>query len=131
MGFFNSFKKMVVNYSNIKVTEKLDYDRLLAIIKDGSYPLPAPEITGSGIMRAIRFNPTGKYQIMVALSGKTVSVVKNFSGAGEFVKSMAKDSVTDGWYSLANKENLDGNEIVELIGKEICRLLDEQGLLMK
>lgn len=46
-----------------------------------------------------------------------------------FAKIAAMDSVTDGWYQGLNKENLEGNEIVEIIGKEIERLLDAEGLL--
>ncbi len=123
------FKNMVKSYSNIKLKEKLDYDRLYEIIKDGNYPLPKPEITGKGMMRAIRFDATGKYQIMVAISGKTIAVTKSYSGAKGLVKEVAGDSLTGGWFHALNKENLDGNQAVEEIGKEISRLMEKENLL--
>lgn len=122
-------KKMVKMYDKVKMTEKMNYDDLYEIIKDGDYPLGQPAITGNGIMRAIRFDPTGKYQVMVAISGKTITISKSYANLGGFVKEAALDSVTDGLYHGLNKENLDGNEAVELIGKEIARLLEEKGLL--
>ena len=74
MGLIKGFKKGVINYTKIKLREKLNYDQLYEVIKDGDYPSGKPEITGKGIMRAIRFEATGKYQIMVALSGRTISI---------------------------------------------------------
>ncbi|MDD3417035.1 MAG: hypothetical protein PHY47_24080 [Lachnospiraceae bacterium] len=129
MGLFKDMKTAVKSYSNIKVKEKLDYDRLYEIIKDGNYPLAKPEITGSGIMRAIRFDATGKYQIMVAISGKIIAVSKSYSGVGGFAKEMVGDALTGGWFNTLNKENIDGNEAVEEIGKEISRLLEQENLL--
>lgn len=129
MGLFKDMKTAVKSYSNIKVKEKLEYDRLYEIIKDGTYPLPKPEITGKGMMTAIRFDATGKYQIMVAVSGKTISVTKSYSGVGGFAKEMVGDSLTGGWFGTLNKENMDGNQAVEAIGKEVSRLLGEEGLL--
>lgn len=129
MGLFKKTKTSVKSYSKVKVKEKLEYDRLYEIIKDGQYPLPKPEITGKGMMRAIRFNPTGKYQIMVAISGKTITVAKSYSGASGLAKEMIGDKFTDGWFTFMNKENIDGNEAVEEIGKEISRLLEQENLL--
>lgn len=129
MGLFKKMKTSVKSYSKVKVNQKLEYDQLYEIIKDGQYPLGKPEITGKGMMRAIRFNPTGKYQVMLAISGKTITVGKSYSGAGGLAKEMVGDKLTDGWFSLVNKENMDGNEAVEEIGKEISRLLEEENLL--
>lgn len=129
MGLFKDMKTAVKSYSNIKVKEKLQYDRLYDIIKDGTYPLPKPEITGKGIMRTIRFDSTGKYRIMVAINGKIICISKSYSGAGGLVKEMVGDSLTKGWFGTLNKENIDGNEAVEVIGKEISRLLERADLL--
>lgn len=123
------FKKMYKMYSNIKMNRKMSYEELYEIIKDGEYPIGKPEISGEGIMHAIRFQPTGKYQIMVGMAGKTLTVSKSYSGVTGFVKIAALDSVTNGLYQGLNKENLDGNEAVEKIGKEISRLLELNGLL--
>lgn len=130
MGLFKSAKKGIINYTKIKLREKLDYDMLLEIIKDGNYPMPQPEITGKGMMRAIRFQPTGNYQIMVALSGKTISISNIASGVKGMATTMAMDSVTNDFYGVFNKENLDGNEMVVEIGKEVRRLLEEKNLLV-
>ncbi len=130
MSLFKKAKTAVVNYNNIKVREKLDYDRLYEIIKDGNYPFPGPEITGKGMQRAIRFEPTGKYRAMVSISGKTVCVSNVYSGVGGAAKEMIGDSVTNGWFKLLNKENMDGNEAIQEIGKEISRLLEGENLLV-
>ena len=58
-----------------------------------------------------------------------LTVGKSYSGAGGLAKEMVGDKLTDGWFSLVNKENMDGNEAVEEIGKEISRLLEEENLL--
>lgn len=129
MGLFKEMKTAVKSYSNLKVKDKLDYDTLYEIVKDGNYPIGQPEITGNGMMRAIRFAPTGKYQIMVAISGKTIAISKSYSGVSGFAKEMAGDALTKGWYGTLNKENMDGNAAVEEIGKEISRLLEEKDLL--
>lgn len=131
MGLFKDVKKGIINYSQMKTTEKLDYDQLYEILKDGNYPSGSLEITGKGIMRAIRFEATGKYQIMIALSGKTVSISNIASGAGGLAKEIVGDSLTSGWFGILNKEKQDGNENVQEIGKEVRRLLEEAGLLAK
>lgn len=131
MGLVKDFKKGVINYNQMKVREKLDYDQLYEIIKDGSYPeSERPEITGKGMMRAIRFQATGKYQIMVAIGGKTISVSNVYSGVGGMANEMIGDSLTKGWFKIFNKENMDGNENVQEIGKEIRRLLEEANLIV-
>lgn len=133
MGLFDAIKdankKMNKMYDKVKMTKKLSYDELLEIMKDGTYPVGTPDITGSGIMRAIRFESTGKYQIMVAISGTTITISKSYSGVGGLAKESIGDALTGGWYNGLNKENLEGNEAVEEIGKEISRLLEQQGLL--
>lgn len=131
MGLFKDVKKGIINYNQMKTTEKLDYDQLYEILKDGNYPSGKLEITGKGMMRAIRFDATGKYQIMIALSGKTISISNIASGAGGLAKEMVGDSLTSGWFGILNKEKQDGNENVQEIGKEVRRLLDEAGLLAK
>ena len=129
MGLFKDAKKGIKSYSNIKVKQKIEYEELYDIIKDGTYPLAKPEITGKGMMRAIRFESTGKYQIMVVSSGKLISVSKVYSGVGGFAQEAVGDAMTKGWFKIFNKENLDGNEDVENIGKEISRLLEKADLL--
>lgn len=129
MGLLKGFKKGVINYTKMKVKEKLTYDQLYEIIKDGNYPLGELKITGKGMMRAIRFDATGKYQIMVALSGKTISISNIHSGAGGMATEMLVDSVTNDLYGVFNKEKQDGNENVQEIGKEVRRLLEEANLL--
>ena len=129
MGFFNGFKKMTKSYDKVKMTEKVTYDQLLEYMKEGNYPLGEPKITGSGIMRAIRFDSTGKYQVMVALSGKTITISKIYADMKGMMKESIGDAVTKGMYSAVNQENIDGNVAVEEIGKEISRILQEKGLL--
>jgi|APHig6443717817_1056837.scaffolds.fasta_scaffold07262_5 flavoprotein len=133
MGIFSKLadtsKKMYKMYDKVKMNKKLTYDELFEIMKEGTYPLGEPEINGSGIMRAIRFQTTGKYQVMVAITSTTITISKSYSGVGGLAKELVGDAVTDGWYSGLNKENLDGNEAVEAVGKEIARLLQVKGLL--
>lgn len=126
----NLFKKMYKMYFKVKMNKKMSYEELYEIIKDGDYPIGKPEISGEGIMHAIRFQPTGKYQIMVGMAGKTLTVSKSYSGVESFAKIAALDLVTDRWYQTLNKENLDGNEAVEVIGEEIKRLLGINGFLV-
>ncbi len=133
MGIFSKLadtsKKMCKMYDKVKMSKKLTYDELFEIMKEGTYPLGEPEINGSGFMRAIRFQATGKYQVMVAITSTTITISSSYSGVGGFAKELVGDAVTDGWYSGLNKENLDGNEAVEAVGKEIARLLQAKGLL--
>lgn len=121
-------KKMNVMYYNVKLKEKISVDDLYEIVCEGEYKLGKPEITGNGIMRAIRFAPMGKYQITIA-AGKTVNIAKNYADVKGFAKEVAIDSVTDGWYHSLNSENLDGNALVQEMGKQIESLLGEKGLL--
>lgn len=71
MGLMKDMKKGIINYSQMKLAKKLDYDQLYEILKDGTYLSGKLEITGKGMMRAIRFDATGKYQIMIAISEKS------------------------------------------------------------
>lgn len=68
------FKKMVKMYYKVKTNKKVAYDELIELIKDGKYPIGQPKITGEGMMRAIRFDAIGKYQIMVGVVGKTITI---------------------------------------------------------
>lgn len=125
------FKDMVKSYSSVKTKEKMDYDQLFAVMKGGTYPLGEPQLSGEGIMRAIRFDPTGKYQVMVSIAGKKITIAKTYSGAKGLGKEIIGDTLTDGWFSGLNSENISGNQAVEAIGKEIARLLEEKGQLGK
>ena len=80
-------------------------------------------------MSIILFDATGKYQIMVSISGRTISISNIHSSVGGMAKEMLADSVTDDLYGVFNKEKQDGNENVQEIGKEVRRLLEEANLL--
>ena len=71
----------------------------------------------------------GKYQIFVVAAKNKVCVQKSYSGAGGLAKEALGDALTNGWYTGINKENLDGNEMVEEISKEIVRLMTEKGYI--
>lgn len=129
MGLFDSMKKMYRSYSNLKIKQKIDIDTLFDIMKDGNYSLGKPEITGKGMMRTIHFRSMGKDQVLVSIMGKMVSVQKGYDSTQGVAKDTVDDELTGGWYSGVNKENLDINQVIEAIGKEIARLLEEKDLL--
>ncbi len=135
MGLFDKFaqssKDAFKGYDKIKTTEKMNTDQLFEIIKDGTYSMGKPEITGSGIMRAIRFPPVNKYYLQVSVSGTTIMIVKAYNGVGGLAKEALGDAVTGGWYDIVNKENIDSNRGTREVGAEISRLLEEKGLLKK
>lgn len=133
MGFFDKLKTgaedLVKGYDKVKLNQKLTYEELLEIMQEGSYPCGKPDITGKGIMRCIRFPAVNKYLIQVALTGKTITISKIYSGVEGFVKEVAGDVATDGWYSAVNGENIDLNRMTRIIGEELSKLLKTKGLL--
>ncbi|GMQ61984.1 hypothetical protein [Vallitalea maricola] len=133
MGLFNKFKQgaedLVKGYDKVKLNKKLTYEELLEIMQDGSYPCGKPDITGKGIMKCIRFPAVDKYLIQVAVTGKTITISKIYSGTEGFVKEVAGDLATDGWYSAVNGENIDLNRMTRSIGEELSKLLKAKGLL--
>ncbi len=128
MGFFDFAKKATKGYDKVKTKEKMTYDELIEIMKEGKYPVGEPFITGTGIMRCIQFPPTGKYKIQIAVTGKTITVAKIYSGVGGLVEETVGDVVTDGWYGSLNNENMEQNEATWVVAAEIKRLLEAKGL---
>lgn len=133
MGFFNRFKQSATDaikmYDKVKTTKKLSYDELLEIMKAGTYSIGIPEITGSGIMRCIRFPAVDKYRVQVAVTGTTITITKVYSSVSGLVKETAGDIASDGFYSVVNKENIDLNRATREIGATLSELLKEKGLL--
>lgn len=125
------FKKYFKGYEKTKTTHKLTYEELYEVIKEGNFPCGEPFLTGKGIMHCIQFPPANKYLLQVAITGKTITVSKIYNGVGGLAKEAIGDSVTDGWFSMLNGENVDLNKMTEIITVEISRLLDEKGLLLK
>jgi len=125
------FKKYFKGYEKTKTTHKLTYEELYEVIKEGNFPCGEPFLTGKGIMHCIQFPPANKYLLQVAITGKTITVSKIYNGVGGLAKEAIGDSVTDGWFSMLNGENVDLNKMTEIITVEISRLLDAKGLLLK
>lgn len=130
MGFFKSLAKDTCKgYDKVKATKKLTYDELFEIIKDGNFPCGTPELTGSGIMRCIKFPPNNKYVIQLSICGASIQATKTYSGAGGLLKEVAGDTLTKGMYSTVNGENIDMNRMTTTVIEEITRLLKEKDLL--
>lgn len=125
------FKDLFKGYDKTKTTKKLSYDELYEVIKDGNFPCGKPELTGSGIMRCIKFPPVDKYVIQIAVTGQTITVSKVYSGVAGIVKENVVDAVSGGLYSTFNGESIDLNKMTEVVTTEIKRLLDENNLLLK
>lgn len=72
IGFFDSFKSgakdVFKGYDKVKLKEKITYDELYEIMKDETYSVGKPEITGSGLMRCIQFPAVDKYKIQIAIT---------------------------------------------------------------
>lgn len=81
MGFFDSFKSgakdVFKGYDKVKLKDKITYDELYEIMKDETYSVGKPEITGSGLMRCIQFPAVDKYKIQIAITSKTDYNFKN------------------------------------------------------
>jgi len=92
MGFFDSFKSgakdVFKGYDKVKLKEKITYDELYEIMKDETYSVGKPEITGSGLMRCIQFPAVDKYKIQIAITSKTITISKIYSGAGGLAKEI-------------------------------------------
>lgn len=125
------YKKYFKGYDKTKTTHKLTYEELYEVMKEGTYPCGEPFLTGKGIMHCIQFPAVDKYLLQVSITGKTITVAKINNGIGGFAKEAMLDSVTDGWFSMLNKENVDLNQMTEVVTAEISRLLEEKGLLLK
>lgn len=125
------FKDLFKGYDKAKSTRKLTYEELFEIMQGGTFPCGKPELTGSGMMRCIKFPPVDKYVIQIAISGQTITTSKVYSGVGGFLKESAGDALTGGYYQTINSENIDLNRMTEIVTKEITRLLDEKQLLLK
>ncbi len=128
MGLFGDLFK---GYDKVKANKKLTYEELYDIIKDGDFKGEKPEITGSGIMKCIKFPPVDKYVIQISISGETIMASKIYSGVGGILKESVGDAFTHGWYSSLNNENIDLNRLTTDIIGEISKLLDAKGLLKK
>lgn len=128
MGIFKDYFK---GYEKTKTTQKLTYDELYDIIKDGNFPCGQPELTGTGMMRCIQFPAVDKYRLQIAIMGNTITITKIYSGVKGALKEMALDAVTDNNYGLLNHESVDANRMTETVRGEIARLLDAKGLLAK
>lgn len=128
MGIFKDYFK---GYEKTKTTQKLTYDELYDIIKDGNFPCGQPELTGTGMMRCIQFPAVDKYRLQIAIMGNTITITKIYSGVKGALKEMALDAVTDNNYGLLNHESVDANRMTETVRSEIARLLDAKGLLAK
>ncbi len=128
MGLFDFGKKMVKGYDKVKTTEKLTYEELYEVIKDGTFSGGKPFLTGSGIMHCIQFPTTGKYKLQIAITGKTITVSKIYDGLGGMAAEGIGDALTGGWFSSLNQENLEQNEASWEVAAEIKRLLEAKGL---
>ncbi len=130
MGFLNNlFNDTCKMYDKVKTNKKMTYEELYDIIKDGKFETGVPELTGTGIMKCIKFPPVDKYVIQIAISGTTITITKVYSGVGGFAKEELGDMFTHGFYSAFNKENIDQNRATREIGEEISNLLKAKGLL--
>ena len=113
MGFFDSFKSgakdVFKGYDKVKLKEKITYDELYEIMKDETYSVGKPEITGSGLMRCIQFPAVDKYKIQIA-------------------KEIIGDAFTNGMYDIVNGENIDLNRATREVGEKLKVLLEKKGL---
>lgn len=132
MGLFDSFKSAAKDtlkgYDKIKLKEKITYDELLEIMKGETYSIGEPFITGSGIMRCIQFPPVNKYKVQIAVTSKTITIQKIYSGVGGLLKETVGDAVSNGMYSAVNGENIDLNRATREVGEKITALLQAKGL---
>lgn len=126
MGFLkDSFK----GYDKLKTNTSVTYEELFESMEDGNFPCGKPELIGREIMKYIKFPPVDKYAVQVSVSGKTITVMKTYSGAGGLAKEIAGDTLTKGWFSMLNKENVEQNQATRTVIAEIKRLFTERGLI--
>ena len=132
MGFFDSFKSgakdVFKGYDKVKLNDKITYDELYEIMKDETYSVGKPEITGSGLMRCIQFPAVDKYKIQIAITSKTITISKIYSGAGGLAKEIIGDAFTNGMYDIVNEENIDLNRATREVGEKLKVLLEKKGL---
>ena len=132
MGFFDSFKSgakdVFKGYDKVKLKDKITYDELYEIMKDETYSVGKPEITGSGLMRCIQFPAVDKYIIEFAITSKTITISKIYSGAGGLAKEIIGDAFTNGMYDIVNEENIDLNRATREVGEKLKVLLEKKGL---
>ena len=106
MGFFDSFKSgakdVFKGYDKVKLNDKITYDELYEIMKDETYSVGKPEITGSGLMRCIQFPAVDK--------------------------EIIGDAFTNGMYDIVNEENIDLNRATREVGEKLKVLLEKRGL---
>jgi len=133
MGLFDALKSGATDafkqYDKVKVNKKITYDELLEIMLKGTYSIGTPAITGSGIMRCIRFPAVDKYMVQVAITSKTITITRVYANAGGIAKEMVGNVLTDGFYDVANKENIDLNRATREVGEVITKLLTEAGYM--
>ena len=88
MGFFDSFKSgakdVFKGYDKVKLKDKITYDELYEIMKDETYSVGKPEITGSGLMRCIQFPAVDKYKIQNCYNFKNDYNFKNIQRCRRF-----------------------------------------------
>ena len=132
MGFFDSFKSgakdVFKGYDKVKLNDKITYDELYEIMKDETYSVGKPEITGSGLMRCIQCPAVDKYKIQIAITSKTITISKIYSGAGGLAKEIIGDAFTNGMYDIVNEENIDLNRATREVGEKLKVLLEKRGL---
>ena len=132
MGFFDSFKSgakdVFKGYDKVKLKDKITYDELYEIMKDETYSVGKPEITGSGFMRCIQFPAADKYKSDIAITSKTITISKIYSGAGGLAKEIIGDAFTNGMYDIVNEENIDLNRATREVGEKLKVLLEKRGL---
>ena len=132
MGFFDSFKSgakdVFKGYDKVKLNDKITYDELYEIMKDETYSVGKPEITGSGLMSCIKFPAVDKYKIQIAITSKTITISKIYSGAGGLAKEIIGDTFTNGMYDIVNEENIDLNRATREVGEKLKVLLEKRGL---
>lgn len=133
MGLFDMFKSTAKDafksYDKVKLNKKLTYEELLDIMKDGTYSVGEPFITGTGIMKCIQFPPVDKYKIQVAVSGKTVMISKIYNGMGGMAKEMVGEALLSDMYDVANEENISLNRATREIGETLAALCQAKGLM--
>jgi hypothetical protein len=133
MGFFNKLKQgttdTIKGYDKVKTNRKLSYEELLEIMQCGTYSIGVPKIQGSGIMKCIKFPPVDKYLVQVAVTGTTISIVKINNGVSSLIKEAAKDTISNGYYSILNEENINLNRATREVGETIRGILKEKRLL--
>ena len=69
-----------------------------------------------------------KYKIQIAITSKTITISKIYSGAGGLAKEIIGDAFTNGMYDIVNEENIDLNRATREVGEKLKVLLEKRGL---